>query len=90
MSYHKCTGEEIDKEIIETDIHTISGVETFITKFQNDFRTPKLRGKGINSPPIDQEKKAVVPHVSPPLVLDSNYKPGDHVLNPNDARWINK
>lgn len=83
------TGDDVEKELAKKDIHTITEVETFILKYKNNFRAPKLRGDAKN-PPIEKENVVTKERVIAPLVFDRNYKPADHQLSPNDARWINK
>mgnify|MGYP003387623216 FL=1 len=72
-------------------------MESFVTEFQNNFRTPQLRGKRKDEhhpAKRQQEGKpaavAVLPYVAPPLVLDSNFHPEEHALLAANARWINK
>ena len=84
-------GEEVEKELTKKDVHSISDVETFVKKYQNNFQSPQLRGhvdtsSNVVSNPVVVEK----PFFSPPLEYDRDYKPEDHVIRPDDACWINK
>ena len=87
-------GESIEKDFIKQDIHSIDKVEVFI---ENHINPKSLRGDGRGNArdqkhsPEDALKKS--PNLMPRLItppLDPNYKPEEHILPPENDRWIKK